>query len=85
MVFQNGTCQRGCEFEFQHRVLDGSFAHLFAVKVYFLKKLKLNKKRPWMAHYKEYSLKLKQQRQRDEKEINDKGIEKNKYQKVLSS
>ena len=38
-----------------------------------------------MAHYKEYSLKLKQQRQRDEKEINDKVIEKNKYQKVLSS
>ena len=30
-------------------------------------------------------MRKKTKRQRDEKEINDKGIEKNKYQKVLSS
>ena len=33
MVMGGDSCSEGCEFEFQHHLLDGHFSHLFVVKL----------------------------------------------------
>ena len=46
------SCLRGHGFESLHRILGGHFSHEFNVKIVCLKRLKINKKRPVIAHFK---------------------------------
>ena len=44
---------KGCGFESRHRILDGHFSHRFVVKIcnVCLKRPKIYKKRPVLAHF----------------------------------
>ena len=33
LVMGRDSCSKGCEFKFQHHILDGHFSHLFVVKL----------------------------------------------------
>ena len=50
MVMGGNSCTKGRRFEFQHRILDGHFSHLFLVKMSSLfEKTKINEKEAGMA------------------------------------
>ena len=54
MVMGRDSHSKGCGFESRHRILDGHFFHICCknFKYVCLKRPKLNKKRPGMAHLK---------------------------------
>ena len=53
LVVKGGDSSEGCEFESQRKILYGHFFTLISCKVCIvcLKRPKLNKKRPRMAHF----------------------------------
>ena len=45
LVMGRDSCSKGCEFKFQHHILDGHFSQLFVVKIVMLfEKTKINEK-----------------------------------------
>ena len=52
VVMGDDSCLRGCGFENRHRILNGHFFTLICCKnrIVCLKRLKINKKRPGLAH-----------------------------------
>ena len=54
VVMGGDSCSEGRGFESQHHILCGNFSHIFVVKIcnVCLKRPKINKKRPGLAHFK---------------------------------
>ena len=52
MVMGGGSCSKGREFEYQHRILDVHFFTFICCKnCNVFEKTKINKKRPGLAHF----------------------------------
>ena len=53
MVMGRDSRTNGRGFESRHHILDGPFSHLFVVKIcnVYLKRPKINEKRPGLAHF----------------------------------
>ena len=53
MVMGRDSCPKGHRFESRYHILDGHFSHIFVVKIcnVCLKRPKINKKRPGLAHF----------------------------------
>ena len=62
MVMGGGSCSKGREFEYQHRILDVHFFTFICCKnCNVFEKTKINKKRPGLAHFLKKRLKQRQE------------------------
>ena len=62
MVMGGGSCSKGHEFEYQHRILDVHFFTFICCKnCNVFEKTKINKKRPGLAHFLKKRLKQRQE------------------------
>ena len=53
VVMGGESCSEGRGFKSRYHILDGHFSHIFVVKIcnFCLKRPKINKKRPGLAHF----------------------------------